>query len=141
MARPTWRVRTRRLQSGMAPNAQLASGADRHQLASRRFQTISASTTAFYLDFNRHFHSLAPIRAAFITGVPTNTGSRPEDVVNSSWVGLRDHRITGSDKSQRHARCTHLRESHTLFTVAAGNTVPSGVGPDRVPSPAMPTTT
>ena len=122
-------------QSGMAPNAQLASGA----IATNWPQNDSnyqRFTTAFYLDFNG-ISTFGPYRAAFVTGVPTNTGSRPADVVNSSWVGASGSaELAGSDNLSGTLDALISENPHTLFTVAAGNTVPSGVGPDRVPSPA-----
>ena len=44
------------------------------------------SRLRFYLDFNG-ISTFGPYRAAFITGVPASAGSRPADVINSSWVG------------------------------------------------------
>lgn len=122
-------------QTGMAPNAQLASGAiaTSWPQGDSNYQRF---TTAFYLDFNG-ISTFGPYRAAFITGVPTSTGSRPADVVNSSWVGASDSTaLAGNDNLSGTLDALISENPHTLFTVAAGNTVPSGVGPDRVPSPA-----
>jgi hypothetical protein len=122
-------------QSGMAPNAQLASGAiaTNWPIADSNYQRF---TTAFYLDFSG-ISTFGPYRAAFITGVPTSTGSRPADVVNSSWVGGSGSiELAGSDNLSGTLDALIFENPHTLFTTAAGNTVPSGVGPDRVPSPA-----
>ncbi len=122
-------------QSGMAPDAQLASGAiaTNWPVGDSNYQRF---TTAFYLDFNG-LSTFGPYRAAFITGVPTNTGSRPADVVNSSWVGASgSSELAGTDNLSGTLDALICENPHTLFTVAAGNTVPSGVGPDRVPSPA-----
>ncbi|HEX3601588.1 MAG TPA: S8 family serine peptidase [Lacipirellulaceae bacterium] len=122
-------------QRGMAPDAQLASGA----IATSWPQNDSnypRFTTAFYLDFNG-ISTFGPYRAAFIGGVPTNTGSRTADVVNSSWVGASGNgELAGIDNLGGTLDALIYENPHTLFTVAAGNTVPSGVGPDRVPSPA-----
>jgi hypothetical protein len=119
----------------MAPNAQLASGAiaTNWPQGDSNYQRF---TTAFYLDFNG-ISTFGPYRAAFITGVPTNSGSRPADVVNSSWVGASGStELAGNDNLSGTLDALISENPHTLFTTAAGNTVPSGVGPDRVPSPA-----
>lgn len=122
-------------QMGIAPNAQLASGAiaTSWPIDDSNYPRF---TTAFYLDFNG-ISTFGPYRAAFITGVPTTTGSRPADVVNSSWVGASDSTaLAGHDNLGGTLDALIAENPHTLFTAAAGNTVPSGVGPNRVPSPA-----
>ena len=72
-------------QMGMAPDAQLDSGAIATSWPSGS-SSYPRFTTAFYLDYNG-ISTYGPYRAAFITGVPAGAGSRPADVVNSSWVG------------------------------------------------------
>jgi hypothetical protein len=116
-------------QMGMAPNAQLASGAiaTNWPINDSNYQRF---TTAFYLDFNG-ISTFGPYRAAFITGVPTNAGSRPADVVNSSWVGGSGaSELSGSDNLSGTLDALICENPRTLFTTAAGNAA------GRVPSPA-----
>lgn len=121
-------------QQGMAPNAQLASGA----IATSWPAAISSFpryTTAFYVDYYG-LSTYGPYRSAFISGVPTITGLRRADVVNSSWVGSNgSSELAGVDNLGGTLDALICENSRTLFTVAAGNSVPTGVGPNRVPAP------
>jgi hypothetical protein len=122
-------------QRGMAPNAQLASGAIATSWPSGN-ASFPRYTTAFFVDYSG-ISTYGPYRAAFIGGVPTNTGSRRADVVNSSWVGgSGSNELSGGDNLSGTLDALINENPRTLFTVAAGNTVPSGVGPNRVPAPA-----
>jgi len=72
-------------------------------------------TTAFYLDFNA-FPLLAPIAPHSLTAVPTNTGSRPADVVNSSWVGASgSSELAGSDNLSGTLDALICENPHTLL--------------------------
>lgn len=121
-------------QQGMAPDAQLASGAIATSWPAN-FSSYPRYTTAFYVDYYGN-STFGPYRAAFSTGMPTNTGLRRADVVNSSWVGGNGpSELAGVDNLTGTLDAMVNENPRTLFTVAAGNTVPSGVGPNRVPAP------
>jgi hypothetical protein len=118
-------------QRGMAPNAQLASGA-----IATSWPNNGAFTTSFYLNFNS-ISTFGPYRAAFITGVPAGAGSRPADVVNSSWIGGSGSiELAGTDNLSGTLDALIDANPRTLLTWAAGNTVPTGEGPNRVPTAA-----
>ncbi|MCC7474225.1 MAG: S8 family serine peptidase [Pirellulales bacterium] len=122
-------------QQGLAPDAQLASGAIATSWPSGN-ASYPRYTTAFYLNYYG-LSTFGPYRAAFISGVPTNTGLRPADVVNSSWVaGNSPNELAGNDNLSGTLDALINQNPRTLFTVAAGNTTPSGTGPNRVPAPA-----
>ncbi|MFO0792091.1 MAG: S8 family serine peptidase [Pirellulales bacterium] len=122
-------------QHGMAPDAQLASGAIAQSWPAGN-SSYPRFTTAFYLD-TYGLSTFGPYRAAFVSGVPTSSGLRRADVVNSSWVfSAGDSDLAGSDNLSGTFDALVNENPRTLFTVAAGNTVPSGAGPNRVPSPA-----
>ena len=73
-----------------------------------------------------------------MTGVPAPSGSRPADVVNSSWVaGTSSSELAGTDNLSGTLDALINANPRTLLTLAAGNTTtPNGIGPNRVPSPA-----
>ena len=122
-------------QRGMAPDAQLDSGAIATSWPSGS-PSYPRYTTAFYFSANG-ISTYGPYRAAFISGVPTLTGSRPADVVNSSWAaGTSSAQLSGIDNLAGTLDALINENPRTLLTLAAGNTVPSGAGPSRVPSPA-----
>lgn len=120
-------------QRGMAPNAQLDSGA-----ITTNWPTTSPYpryTTSFFLDYFG-ISLYGPYQKAFDTGVPTNTGLRPADVINSSWAGFSSSSdLAGIDNASGKLDAMINEHPRTLLTFAAGNTVPSGVGPNRVLSP------
>ena len=119
----------------MAPDAQLASGAIATSWPSGS-STYPRFTTAFYLDY---FGSSTynPYRSAFISGVPTTTGSRTADVINSSWVGSNSiDALAGIDNLSGTMDALVNQNPRTLLVWAAGNSVPSGVGPNKVSSAA-----
>jgi hypothetical protein len=116
-------------QRGMAPDAQLASGA----IA----LSWSSSATRYSGNFNPDFNGISTIgqyRAAFITGVPASGGPRTADVINSSYNGNGD--LAGSDTLSGTLDALLNENPRTLLTSAAGNTLPTGDGPNRVPLPA-----
>ncbi len=125
-------------QRGMAYTAQLDSGA-----IATSWPTNNSSyprfTTAFFLNTSS-LSTWGPYRAAFITGVPAPSapgGSRQADVVNSSWVFTNDSfSVAGRDTLSGTFDALINENPHTLLTLAAGNTLPSGAGPNLVPSPA-----
>jgi hypothetical protein len=120
-------------QRGMAPDAQLASGS-----VALYWPTNDPSyprfTTAFYLDtFGTSMYG--PYRAAFITGVPTTSGLRTADVINSSWVFSKgSFDLAGIDNLSGTIDALISENPRTLVTWAAGNTLPTGAGPNMVPS-------
>lgn len=122
-------------QQGMAPDAQLASGAIATSWPAGN-SAFPRYATAFFVDY---FGSTTygPYRAAFDTGVPTTTGLRRADVVNSSWVGSNgSNELAGVDNLSGTLDAMISENPRTLFTVAAGNSLPTGVGPNNVPAPA-----
>lgn len=125
--RPTYPGSTGDFQRGMAPNAQLSSGA-----IATSWPNNGAFTTSFFLNFFG-ISTFGPYRAAFITGVPT--GSRPADVVNSSWVGGNGSSdLAGIDNLSGTLDALIVANPRTLLTWAAGNTIAGGAGPNRVPT-------
>jgi hypothetical protein len=107
-------------QEGLAPGAQLYSGAFCVQWRGERFSLgYSDSSEAVILD---------PYRKAYSTGV--NPSGRTADVINSSWGGFvgsngAENRTIGLDGFAN-------ANPRTLSVVAAGN---DGPGPDKVRSP------
>ncbi len=108
-------------QEGLAPDAQLYSGAIATQWSGERYATaFSELNNAVTFD---------QYRRAFSTGV--STSGRTADVINSSWgsgaaPGGSDTLAIGLDGFAN-------TNSHTLFVVSAGN---YGPGPNTVFSPA-----
>jgi hypothetical protein len=121
--RPTYPGSTGDFQRGMAPDAQLASGA---------IATSWVNTGAYSLSFHFNDASLfGPYRAAFISGVLA--GSRPADVINSSWIsGTTD--LAGVGNLSGTLDALIVANPRTLLTWAAGNTNAGGAGPNRVPA-------
>jgi hypothetical protein len=121
-------------QRGMAPDATLVSGAIATGWPN------SESFPRFTATFNVNFNAIStygPYRAAFISGITGPGGTRTADVVNSSYVGgSGSQALAGSDRLAGTLDALINANPRTLLTVAAGNTVPSGAGPNRVPSPA-----
>ena len=63
--------------------------------------------------------------------------TRTADVVNSSYTTFGDNSgLTGTDQLTGTLDALMKENSRALMTVAAGNTLPSGVGPNRVPGVA-----
>jgi T5SS/PEP-CTERM-associated repeat protein len=107
-------------QEGMAPNAQLYSGAIATQWNGQRRATNFSFPDAVMFD---------QYRRAFSTGV--NATGRTADVINSSWGNSRYP--NGSDTYAIGIDGLVNANPHTLFVAIAGNT---GPGPDSVVSPA-----
>lgn len=117
-------------QQGIAPDAQLFSGAIATSWSGARW------TGSFFFDYS-NISTFGPYRAAFINGLATPSGARTADVINSSWAGVigsGDHASTDSLSATLDALINE--NPRTLLTLAAGNTVPTGEGPNRVPTPA-----
>jgi hypothetical protein len=113
-------------QRGIAPDAQLYSGAIATSWAGTRF------TTSFFFDWNS-VSTYGPYKAAF-TGISTPGGLRNADVINSSWAGnIGLFGTDGTDQLSSTLDALANANPHTLFVVAGGN---SGAGPNQVPSPA-----
>jgi hypothetical protein len=116
-------------QMGMAPDAQFFSGAIATNWSGARW------TGGFYYEPSL-ISTYGPYRAAFVTGLAAAAGARTADVINSSY-GVDD----GSGPSS-HDQLSEVLDAlanenpRTLLTAAAGNTLPSGEGPNRVISPA-----
>jgi hypothetical protein len=107
-------------QEGMAPDAQLFSGAFATQWNGQRPSQNFYSTNSVIFD---------QYRKAFRTGV--NTAGRTADVINSSWGS-----IAGANGSDTYAFALDgfaNANPRTLFVAIAGN---AGPGPDTVGSPA-----
>jgi hypothetical protein len=108
-------------QEGIAPGAQLYSGANNTQWSGLRYTTAgSESNNAVTFD---------QYRRAFTTGV--NTAGRRADVINSSWGSGGG--ANGADTLSIAFDGFANTNPHTLFVVSAGN---YGPGPDTVFSPA-----
>jgi hypothetical protein len=118
-------------QRGMAPDAQLASGA-----IATSWPNTGAFTTSFFLDFFG-LSTYGPYRAAFISGVPAGAGLRAADVISSSWVaGSGSSELAGFDNLSGTLDALINENPRTLLTWAAGNTLAGGEGPNRVPAAA-----
>src|SRR5262249_51724306 len=93
--------------------------------------------TGFFLNF-ADLSTLGPYRAAFITGLNApNAALRTADVINSSYVyDLGTQSRTGTDNLTGTLDALVNENPRTLLTWAAGNTLPSGAGPNRVLSAA-----
>lgn len=117
-------------QRGMAPNAQLVSGA----IATSWPTGANRYSGGFNFNFST-ISTFGPYRAAFITGVPLAGGVRTADVINSSYNGNGD--FAGSNTLSGTIDALINTNPRTLVTMAVGNTVsPGGEGPNRVPFPA-----
>jgi hypothetical protein len=129
--RPTSSGPANNYQRGLAPDAQLFSGAIATGWAGTRY------STGFFLNF-ASLSTLGPYRAAFITGLTAPNGStRTADVINSSYVfDLGSTTRTGTDNLTGTLDALISENPRTLLTWAAGNTLPSGAGPNRVLSAA-----
>jgi hypothetical protein len=111
-------------QLGIAPGAQLYSGAIATDWIGTRF------TTSFNFDWTNS-STYDPYRAAFSTGIAA--GGRTADVINSSWAGsLGLFGTAGVDQISNVLDGLANTNTHTLFVVAAGN---NGAGPNQVPTP------
>jgi hypothetical protein len=108
-------------QQGMAPDAQLYSGALARQFEGQRYAVSTAT-------FN-HAATFDQYRRAFSTGV--NATGRTADVINSSWRGFESGNGSGTLAIAFDGFAN--TNPHTLFVAAAGN---EGAGPDTVGSPA-----
>jgi subtilase family protein len=116
-------------QRGMAPNAQLASGA----IATNWPSSLTRYTGSFNFNFSA-ISTFGPYRAAFLTGVPVAGGSRTADVINSSYNGNGD--LAGVNSLSGTLDALINQNPRTLLTTAVGNTLPTGEGPNRVLFPA-----
>jgi hypothetical protein len=124
---------TANYQRGMAPDAQLVSGAIATSWPNG--SSFPRYTTSFFLDSG--MATWGPYRAAFITGVTGAGGTRTADVVNSSYVTSNDFNgVTATGQITGTIDALINENSRTLMTVPAGNTVPSGEGPNMVPGVA-----
>ena len=120
-------------QHGMAPDARLASGA-----IATGWPTGSTRYTAGFFFSPSGISTYGPYRAAAMTGVPVGGGVfRRADVINSSFViDGGQPAFAGIDQLAGTLDALFNVNPRTLMTVAAGNTLPSGEGPNRVNSPA-----
>ena len=107
-------------QRGMAPDAQLYSGALGSQWGGTRY---TLSSNLFFATLWDQY------RCAFNTGV--DASGRRADVINSSWSTGGD--VTGTGTIALGLDGLANENPRTLFCVAGGN---SGPGPNHVPSPA-----
>jgi hypothetical protein len=116
-------------QRGMAPDAQLASGA----IATGWPSSLNRYTGSFNFNFSS-ISTFGPYRAAFITGVPVAGGLRTADVINSSYNGNGD--FAGANALSGTLDALINENPRTLLTTAVGNTLPTGEGPNHVLFPA-----
>lgn len=118
-------------QQGMAPNAQLFTGAIATGWVGTRF------STAFNVNFGA-LSTWSPFRAALVTGVAGNGNPRTADVVNLSWQSSQG--LTGTDQLAGTLDALIYENPRSLVVTAAGNlsVSPPGTaaGPNRVLSPA-----
>ncbi|HEX2475401.1 MAG TPA: S8 family serine peptidase [Lacipirellulaceae bacterium] len=112
-------------QQGMAPDAQLTSGAIATSWPTSGFPRFTAN---FHVNFSS-ISTYGPYRAAFITGVTGPGGTRTADVINSSYVGGTQS-SSGVDRLAGTLDALVNENPRTLLTVAAGNLL------SLVPSPA-----
>jgi hypothetical protein len=83
-------------QRGMAPDAQLFSGAIATSWPSNN-SSFPRFTTSFFVNYNA-ISTYGPYRAAFINGLSAQGGPRTADVINVSWQGPSDFAgRTGTD--------------------------------------------
>lgn len=119
-------------QHGMAPDAQLFSGA----IATNWVPAPSPAPSRFSGSFSAGLSSSGtfnPYRRAFLTGLD---GARTADVVNSSYAFTVGGAITGTDNISGTLDALASSNTRVLHAIAAGNTLPTGEGPNRVLSPA-----
>jgi hypothetical protein len=109
-------------QEGMAPDAQLFSGAMATQWNGLRYTPNSTDNYGATVD---------QYRRAFATGV--NASGRRADVISSSWHKLDTATANGSDSTSIAFDGLANDNPRTLFVIAAGN---DGPGPDKVTAPA-----
>jgi hypothetical protein len=102
-------------QQGMAPDAQLFSGAIATSWPTTGFPRFTAN---FHVNFSS-ISTYGPYRAAFITGVTGAGGTRTADVINSSYVGTQSS--AGVDRLAGTLDALVNENPRTLLTVAAGN--------------------
>jgi hypothetical protein len=107
-------------QEGLAPDAQLYSGAIGTQWKNQRYSTVFSDSNDVIFD---------QYRRAFSTGV--NVAGRHADVINRSWSS--DEIANGSGRLAIGLDGMANSDSRTLFVVCAGN---DGPGPDKVWSTA-----
>lgn len=122
---------TANYQRGMAPDAQLVSGA----IATGwpYGSSYPRYTSSFFLEPDG-ISTYGPYRAAFISGVTGAGASRTADVINSSFVTSNDFSgLTATGQITGTIDALINENSRTLMTVPAGNSLPSGVGPNMVP--------
>jgi hypothetical protein len=112
-------------QTGIAPGAQFYSGAIATNWSGTRF------STGFSFSFGTS--TFGPYRDAFSDGL---AGVRTADVVNSSWNAGGGGSDTGTNQLAGTLDALANDNPRTLMTVAAGNSLPTGEGPNRVLSPA-----
>jgi hypothetical protein len=135
--RPTVNDASHDYQRGMAPGAQLFSGAIATGWSPSPVGTPRYSGS-FFLSFSS-LSTLGPYRAAFITGLTGPNGTRTADVINSSYAfDLGSSTLTGTDNLTGTFDALINENPRTLLTWAAGNTQPpgSGAGPNKVVSAA-----
>lgn len=119
-------------QRGMAPDAQLFSGA----IATNWAPAPGGNPPRFSGSFSAGVSNSAtfnPYRRAFLTGVD---GARTSDVVNSSFAFSVSGGITGTDNISGTLDALASSNPRVLHAIAAGNSLPTGEGPNRVLSPA-----
>ena len=119
-------------QHGMAPDAQFFSGA----IATNWVVPPAPALPRFSGNFSAGLSSSGtfnPYRRAFLTGLD---GTRTTDVVNSSFAFTVGGGVTGTDNISGTLDALAASNPRVLHAIAAGNTLPSGAGPNRVSSPA-----
>jgi hypothetical protein len=122
-------------QQGLAPDAQLYSGAIALGWSPNPSPLPPRYTTSFSLSLG--ISTFGPYAAAFDTGIAGPNGDRPADVVNVSWLGSSNSTgVAATDTFGGTFDAMANENPRTLLVVAAGNSLPSGAGPNRVPSPA-----
>lgn len=112
-------------QRGMAPDARLFSGAIATSWTNSRY------STSFQFSFSNA--TFGPYRDAYSDGLG---GGRPADVINSSWNTAGGGSDSGTNLLAGVLDALANDNPHTLMTAAAGNSLPSGEGPNRVLSAA-----
>jgi hypothetical protein len=125
-------------QRGMAPEAQLFSGGIATGWAPQ--PTPPGETPPrpprYSGSFNAGTSSSStydPYRRAFVSGL---TGARTADVVNSSYAFTGSGSLTGTNTIAGTLDALASSNTRVLHAIAAGNTLPNGIGPNKVLSPA-----
>jgi hypothetical protein len=122
-------------QQGIAPGAQLFSGAIATSWPAGN-PSFPRFTGSFFFNANG-ISTYGPFHAAIANGITGAGGTRTADVVNVSWsAGSNSASLTGTDRLSGTLDAIVNANPQTLITVAAGNTLGGGAGPNRVPSPA-----